>query len=181
MLWRLDSARADGDQVVTCGSIRVGSADDTDRLLQMHVRCTADTISRRYHAVMPALTPREARAQLEPEDGWSCVAMVGEELVAIAMAVDGGEGIEVGLLVEDRWQGCGVGARLFLALAGEAVDRGVTELACDVQPGTERAVLATIRRAGFTPRAASGDPSRLRVAVGRRATGAHGPAIRENA
>jgi len=131
--------------------VRTGSLDDTDLLVAMHARCSADTIHRRYHAPMPYLTRHRARILMQPEDGWSAVATSGDELVGFALLTDDGNGGgAVGLLVEDRWQRRGVGSRLLHALAMRAADQGLTSLSCIMQPDSN-AGLATIRRAGLRP------------------------------
>ena len=102
---------------------------------------------------MPRLTPRVASALLEPADGWSVVAACGQDtVVGVATYAPDRQGLyDVGLLVEDRWQRQGMGARLLRTLARAAYDHGIPALTCATQP--DNACLPrTIRSAGFRPR-----------------------------
>lgn len=128
--------------------LRRGTTDDAGLLAEMHARCSADTVLRRYHAPMPRLAARLARALLEPVGGTSMVLLSGGELVAHGVLAHGDEGPEVGVVVEDAFQRRGHGTRLLYALAVHAAQQGLTELRCHVLPGDD-AVPATIRRAGL--------------------------------
>jgi GNAT superfamily N-acetyltransferase len=121
---------------------------DARALAAMHARCSAHTVSRRYHAQIPYLSPRLARRLLEPADGLSLVLTVGDDVGAVGMLAPDPGGFEVALMVEDRWQRQGYGTRLLHALAVEAANRGVHTLTCRVRPDNA-AVLPTIRRAGL--------------------------------
>ena len=133
--------------------VRPGSVEDAAGLVAMHARCSAETTYRRYHAPVPHLSPRLARSLLAPTDGVSLVAVVGGEIVATAMVAGGADGAELGLIVEDRMQRRGIGARLLRAIATEAAARGLDALTCQVQPDND-AVLRTIHRAGLRVRVA---------------------------
>lgn len=129
--------------------VRPGSVDDAGRLVAMHARCSSESIRRRYHASMPYLPQRLARALMQPAHGWSVVMSSGEHLIGVAMLARDRDGTaDVGLLVEDRWQRRGIGARLLRVMASQAAQQGLTTLTCVAQPDN-RAVLATIRRAGL--------------------------------
>ena len=76
------------------------------------------------------------------------VAVRGGAIVGHAMAVDrdeprGTRVTDIGLVVNDAWQGRGVGSALMRALVAQAEARGVTSLAMDVLH-TNRQVLAMI-------------------------------------
>ena len=141
--------------------LRAGSAEDTEALTAMHLRCSARTLYRRYHAPVPHVTPRLARALLEPPAGASMLLTVGPDVVAAGMfcpdetTAEPSEA-EVGFMVEDAWQQQGQGTRLLRALAVEAANRGLETLICMVQPDNQ-AVLHTIRRAGLRARASYAD------------------------
>jgi GNAT superfamily N-acetyltransferase len=134
-------------------ALRQGTTQDVQALVAMHARCSARTVQRRYHVPMPRLGPRPARRLLAPEGGFSIVLTVDDEIAAIGMlspdtsgAAD--SGAEVGLMVEDRWQGRGYGTKVLRALAVEAAGQGFYTLTCWVQPDND-AVPATIRAAGL--------------------------------
>lgn len=136
--------------------IRRGTLADARLLQAMHARCSAPTVFRRYHAPLPHVTQRLARALLEPSGGMSYVVTIGEDMVALGLLAIGPSGPELGLMVEDRWQRQGIGARLTRALATEAADRGLDTLTLMVQPDNE-AVLPTVRRAGLRAHVTSSD------------------------
>ncbi len=127
-------------------SLRPATARDARALVAMHARCSEETVYRRYHSPVPHLTPRLARALLEPAEGLSLVLTVGDDIVAIGMFAPGAAGAELGLMVEDRWQRRGHGTKLLRALAIEAANRGLDTVTCLVQSDND-AVLRTIHRA----------------------------------
>lgn len=156
------TARAEGTPAEQAGTaaapaapgavvLRPGTAADADQVVAMHARCSSQTLLHRYHAPVAAVSLRMARAMLEPADGTSLVATVDGEVVGLGMTAAAPDGVELGLLVEDRRQRQGIGARLMRALALEAAGRGVTALLCRVQPDNT-AVAATVRRADLRAR-----------------------------
>jgi GNAT superfamily N-acetyltransferase len=151
--------------------LRAGTLADVPAVVAMHARCSAETVYRRYHAPMPRVTPRLARSLLAPAGGLSLVATVGREVVALGMlAIDQGDrlrSIEAGLMVEDRWQRQGLGARLVHELAMAAAHGGHDEMTCLVQHQND-AVLRTVRRAGLRVRVSQDDGvTRYRIPVAR--------------
>jgi GNAT superfamily N-acetyltransferase len=132
--------------------VRRGCLDDSDELVAMHARCSAETVFRRYHTAMPHLPARMAHALLQPEHGWSLVMTSRDGLIGVAMlAVDGTGGADVGIMVEDRWQRRGLGARLMCELAIQAADQRLSTLTCVTQ-AENTALLATLKNAGLTAR-----------------------------
>jgi L-amino acid N-acyltransferase YncA len=166
--------------------LRPGTLADASAVVAMHARCSAETVYRRYHAPMPRVSRRFARSLLAPAGGTSLVATVGGEVVAIGMlAPDRSEhdgpvhSIEAGLMVEDRWQRQGLGARLLHELAVAAAHTGHDEMVCLVQPRND-AVLRAVRRAGLRARVTQEDGvTRYRVPVARLA-GTADPRRRSN-
>ncbi|HSE55367.1 MAG TPA: GNAT family N-acetyltransferase [Nocardioidaceae bacterium] len=140
-------------------TVRPGTAADARALAEMHARCSAETVHRRFHAPVPHLSPRLARALLEPAGGVSLVVTVGRHIVAAGMLGPDPEtpgAAEVGVMVEDRWQRHGHGTRLLRALAIEAAHLGHDALTCMVRPDND-AVLPSIRRAGLRARVSFAD------------------------
>lgn len=137
-------------------TLRAGSVEDAGRVVAMHARCSSRTIVQRYHAPLPRLSDRLARALLEPSGGLSILATVDGEVVAFGILSEGPSGPELGLLVEDHWQRQGLGTKLLRSLAVEAANRGATSVVCTVQPGNT-AVLATVRRAALRAHVTSSD------------------------
>jgi GNAT superfamily N-acetyltransferase len=132
------------------GRLRPGTARDIGPLVEMHDRCSAETLARRYHCSTHRLSPRTARKLLLPADGFSLVLPEegGEGLVAMGMVAFQDDMVEAALLVEDRWQRRGHGTDLLRAVTAEAVRRGATELTL-VARRDDTSVLATVHRAGF--------------------------------
>ena len=140
--------------------LRPGTASDAREVVAMHGRCSAESVYRRYHAPLPNVNVRLARAVLEPEGGTSMVVTVGSEVVALGMFAPGtgsdGPSAEIGLLVEDRWHRRGLGSQLLRSLVREAAEHGFETLTCSVQPDN-RAVLPLLRRLGLRVRASHVD------------------------
>jgi GNAT superfamily N-acetyltransferase len=87
--------------------------------------------------------------------------------------------IEAGLMVEDRWQRQGLGARLLHELAVAAAQSGRDEITCLVQPRND-AVLRAVHRAGLHARVSQEDGvTRYRIPVARLA-GTVAPRRRSN-
>jgi predicted N-acetyltransferase YhbS len=166
--------------------LRAGTLADVPAVVAMHARCSAETVYRRYHAPMPRVSPRIVRRLLGPPGGLSLVATVGTEVVALGMLAadrsgqaDPTRSIEAGLMVEDRWQRQGLGARLLHELAVAAAHGGHDEMVCLVQPQND-AVLRAVRRAGLRARVSQEDGvTRYRIPVARLA-GAAAPRRRSN-
>lgn len=147
-------------------TLRLGTTDDVPALVAMHARCSAETVRRRYHAPVPHLSHRLARALLAPRRGLSMVATVDGELVGVGLLAFEDETADLGIMVEDRWQRRGHGTRLLRALAEAAAGQGVQSITCLVQPDNP-AVLATVHRAGLRARVSFADGlSRYTVPIG---------------
>jgi GNAT superfamily N-acetyltransferase len=151
--------------------VRPGGLQDTALVEAMHARCSDLSLYRRFHAPLPRLSTRMVRQPIRPRDGWSLLGQIGADVVALvcaspispAGATDAGTEVEIGLLVEDRHQRHGLGARLLHGAAVEAAARGYRDLKLLAQPDND-AVLATVRRAGLIGRVTC-DDGLLRVTV----------------
>jgi GNAT superfamily N-acetyltransferase len=134
-------------------TLRHGRSTDQAAVVALHDRCSEESRYRRFHAPLPEVPPRLARATLEPEGGWSLVAELGDDVVGVASAGPlSACDLEVGVLVEDRHQGLGIGTALLLAVADEAGALGYESLLCLTQPDNE-AVLGSVARSGLAARA----------------------------
>jgi GNAT superfamily N-acetyltransferase len=138
--------------------VRFGQVTDAPAVVRMHARCSPDVLLRRYHVPMPRLTWRSARRLLSPPGGGSLLAVAGTEVVGMVVLAPYGEGVmDVGLLVEDRWQRAGVGSGLLQQAARLAASLGATDLMCSMQ-ADNRSLVPTVQRSGLT--------CRLRAAAG---------------
>ena len=134
--------------------LRTGDPSDQPAVLRMHDRCSAQSLSRRYHAPVPRLSPRVAQYLLAPPGGTSIVVRAGGELVGMAVLAplpDHAGAAEVGLLVEDAWQQRGLGSRMLCECARLAAAEGFTRLVAHAQPDNP-ALVSTFARAGMLAR-----------------------------
>ncbi|MDO9380218.1 MAG: GNAT family N-acetyltransferase [Nocardioidaceae bacterium] len=137
-------------------SLRIGGPADAQALVELHARCSEETLLRRYHAPMNrVITTRLARRLASPEDGTALVVEAGDRVVAhgLLVAVDQGayDRWELALLVEDSWQRRGLGVALLKHAARHAKAEGAQELTFVTQASND-AFLRTVGRAGFTAR-----------------------------
>jgi GNAT superfamily N-acetyltransferase len=133
--------------------------EDRPLFCRLWPRLSADTIYRRFHAPVHRL----------PDDALARLVTVDHDLREAVAAVVGGEVIgvvrydrpptdpataEFAVLVEDAWQGVGVGRQLLVELTELAAERGVRTLTATVQRDNDR-VIGLIRRllpgSTFTP------------------------------
>ena len=124
--------------------------DDEPRFYRLWPRLSRETVYRRFHAPLHGL-PSEAVHRLVEVDHdlrEAVVAVVGGEVVGVARydRLPGDPSTaEFAIVVEDAWQGVGLGRQLLTELVELAEVRGVTTLTADVQPDNDR-VLRLIRR-----------------------------------
>ena len=114
--------------------IRPIAADDVERLQAAHGRLSPLTRYRRFLTSKPYLSAADA-AYLSDVDGCNHFALVAtlpdggaERIVAVARFIrlpDNREVAELAIVVNDDFQGQGMGAELINRLAAAAVQRGV--------------------------------------------------------
>jgi len=122
-------------------------------------RLSPDTVYRRFHSPLHSL-PRETVERLVTVDHdlrEAVAAVVGGEVVGVARydrSPRDPATAEFAILVEDAWQGAGLGRQLLRELVELAAARGVPTLTATVQPDNDR-VIGLVRRllpaATFTP------------------------------
>ncbi len=128
---------------------RHGTLDDVEAVVALHTRCSPETLRRRFHVPLPAVSGRLARQLLAPPRGWSVLAEQCDELVGLGCAGPlSATRLEVGLLVEDACHGSGIGSRMLRELARDARVRGFRDLVCLAEPDNG-SLLPTVRRAGL--------------------------------
>lgn len=128
---------------------RYATDDDVAAVQQLYDRCSPHTLERRFHVPVTKVSPALVRELVSPRQGWSMLAQQGEEIVGHGCAGETSpERVEVGLLVDDAFQGTGVGTRLMRDLAATAAERRYRSLVCCVAPDN-LSVLPTVRRAGL--------------------------------
>jgi RimJ/RimL family protein N-acetyltransferase len=106
--------------------------DDAPALQRLHGRCSERTIYLRFFGPMKKLSDEKARyfASTDGVDHFGLVALDPEnpnEIIGVVRyaRTPSDERAEYAALVEDRWQGEGVGADLTRRLIDEARDNGV--------------------------------------------------------
>jgi RimJ/RimL family protein N-acetyltransferase len=127
---------------VVCRPIR---PDDAARLVRMFPRLSAETLYRRFFSpvVQPDLKRIRYLCEVDHDRREALVALVGDEVIGVARydrAPDDPRQAEVAVLVEDAWQGHGVGRFLMQRLGERALAQGVTRFSADVLASNEAPV-----------------------------------------
>ncbi len=124
--------------------------DDEQRFYRLWPRLSRETVYRRFHAPVRTI-PEETVRRLVTVDHdlrEALVAVVGDDVVGVARydrpAADPSTA-ELAVVVEDAWQGVGVGRQLLTELTDLAGRRGVRTLSADVQADNDR-VVGLVRR-----------------------------------
>ena len=121
-------------------AIRLITPEDRPALIEMAARCSAETLRRRFHGPLGDATPTRVAELLQRSgrDTDHMVAVAGGAIVGIGSLHigpshfgRGGDG-EIAVLVEDAWQGTGVGRRLTGHLLRRGNERGVSAIVADV-------------------------------------------------
>ena len=154
----------------TAVRFRAVEPGDAPALQRLHARCSGRSIELRFFGPLGELPDKKA-ARLSRAEGADRLALAaldpdgGDEIAAVVRfeRVAGGEAAEYAALVEDRWQGRGLGRALTERLVGGARERGVRCLYALVTPGNERMV-RLLRGLGLpTRRCREGGAERLEV------------------
>ena len=111
-------------------SIRPVQQDDIDLIVEMHQRLSQESIYKRYHS--PRIPTRQEIAQmyaLDGKNGHVLVATIpGRQSQIVGMAyyvISEQKTAEAAFLVEDNYQGQGIGKRLVKELRREAIRQGI--------------------------------------------------------
>jgi GNAT superfamily N-acetyltransferase len=119
--------------------------DDDARLVRLWPRLSADTVYRRFHSPLRGLPEATLRhlVVVDHDRRDAVVALVGGEIVGIARydrSPADPSTAEFAVLVEDAWQGVGLGRQLLVELTELAAARGVRRLTAVVQADNDRMV-----------------------------------------
>ena len=130
---------------------RVVGPDDAPALQRLHARCSERTIYLRFFGPMKKLSDEQARyfASTDGVDHFGLVALDPEdpeEIIAVVRYArkPGDERAEYAALVEDSWQGQGIGAALTHRLIDEARGNGVGSFYAPVK-GENKRMLNVLR------------------------------------
>jgi len=133
--------------------------DDGVLFRRLWPRLSPDTVYRRFHAPLHGLPPEavERLVTVDHDQREAVVGLVGGEVVGVARydrSPDDPTTAEFAILVEDGWQGVGLGRQLLVELVDLAARRDVRTLTATVQRDNDR-VIGLIRRllpeSTFTP------------------------------
>jgi GNAT superfamily N-acetyltransferase len=124
--------------------------DDEELFRRLWPRLSRETVYRRFHAPVRRIPAETVRRLVEVDHDLreAVVAVVGGEVVGVARydrSPADPATAEFAIVVEDAWQGFGLGRQLLGELAALAAARGVEVLTATVQPDNDR-VLGLIRR-----------------------------------
>jgi len=119
--------------------------DDEARLYRLWPRLSPDTVYRRFHSPIRGLSAETVHhlVDVDHDHREAVVAMVGDDVVGVARydrSPDDPFVAEMAVLVEDAWQGIGLGRQLLRALADLARRRGVRTVTATVQADNDRMV-----------------------------------------
>jgi GNAT superfamily N-acetyltransferase len=124
--------------------------DDEPLFVRLWPRLSPDTVYRRFHSPLRGLSRTALRHLVDVDHDLreAVVAVVGGEVVGVARydrsPTDLGTA-EFAVVVEDAWQGMGLGRQLLTELTDLAAERGVRTLTAIVQADNEP-MLWLIRR-----------------------------------
>jgi GNAT superfamily N-acetyltransferase len=133
--------------------------DDDTLFRRLWPRLSPDTVYRRFHSPLHGLPPETLRrlVTVDHDRREAVAAIVGGEVVGVARydrSPADPSTAEFAILVEDAWQGAGLGRQLLVELVELAATRGIATLTATVQRDNDR-VIRLIRRllpsSTFTP------------------------------
>ncbi|WP_027346065.1 GNAT family N-acetyltransferase [Hamadaea tsunoensis] len=129
-------------------SVRVAHSSDVEEIVAMHGRCSAESLYRRYLTGTRGPTAEQVARLVEPRRGCSLVAGTPDgRVVAFANLLGEGDLAEAALLVQDGWQGRGLGTALLRRLV--ALARPADIVAIELHTHADNAaMLRTVRRLG---------------------------------
>ncbi|MEU1806519.1 GNAT family N-acetyltransferase [Streptomyces sp. NPDC019937] len=105
-------------------TVRRADTRDLDAARAMHQRCSATTLAQRYHGPVGD-ADRYLDHLLSPRFGRTLAAYTASgRLVALGHLLWDGDETEVALIVEDAWQGRGIGGELLRRLVAMAAETG---------------------------------------------------------
>ena len=124
--------------------------DDLVRLVRMWPRLSPETRYRRFHAPVHQLSPAAVRhlVHVDHDDREAVVAVVGDEVVGVARydrSPADAASAELAVVVEDDWQGLGLGRQLMAGVLVLAAVRGVDRVTATVQEDNTAALRLVAR------------------------------------
>lgn len=134
--------------------VRAIEPEDVERLRRMFFRLSAETIYRRFFRPVrePSTKVLTYLATVDHRDREALVAVAGGEIVAVARydRLGDSDEAEVAVLVQDAWQGRGIGERLVRRLGALAERRGLQVFTATIL-GDNRAATGLLRAVATAP------------------------------
>jgi RimJ/RimL family protein N-acetyltransferase len=132
--------------------IRPIAVEDAPALTRFHSRLSPDTTYLRFFSPHPRLSPEEL-TRFTTVDHLEREALIAElegEIIGVARydMLPSGEAAEVAFVVEDAWQGHGIGPELMSRLTERARASGVRHFVADTLAMNHR-MLRVFRRSGM--------------------------------
>ncbi|MEV5343305.1 GNAT family N-acetyltransferase [Streptomyces sp. NPDC052676] len=129
-------------------TVRRADTGDVAAAKEMHGRCSSRTLSLRYHGPVGD-ADRYLNHLLSPRYGRTLAAETASgRIVALGHLLWDGDETEVALLVEDAWQGRGIGSELLGRLAGMAAEAGCASVYAVTQ-ASNTGMVAAMRGLGL--------------------------------
>jgi len=146
--WEADVVLADGSTV----RLRPIRPTDGESITELHSRLSPDSVYLRFFSPLPRLAPTmlQRLVNVDYDDRMALVAEHAGRLVAVARydRLDPSTEAEAAFVVEDSWQGRGLGSLLLEHLAALAREHGVSRLIAHTLPHNNK-MLGVFRDAGF--------------------------------
>jgi RimJ/RimL family protein N-acetyltransferase len=155
----------DGSEV----RVRAAAPSDAPLVAALHARCAPQTRRARFLSPTPRLPGDQLAELLGGEGGRAVLAVTADGGSAVGVANLDPDPVEpvgrIAVLVEDAWQGRGLGTALLRRMADLGAERGLVELTGTARPD-DLGVTRLLRRAGLRPSAEITDGVvRLRAAL----------------
>ena len=157
-------ARGELDKYRTTVKLRDGSlmrlrpikCGDDKKLAALFYRLSPDTVYLRFHSPLTQMSKKEVRrfCTVDYDDSFAMVATTGEgrreRIVGVIRyyRLPPGDVAETGIVVEDSYQGKGIGGHLIKQIAAIAREKGIRMLQGEVLPGNQ-AVMKLVKNSGF--------------------------------
>jgi GNAT superfamily N-acetyltransferase len=120
---------------------------DRVRYERLFLRLSPETLYRRFMTPVVRIDERllDHLVAIDYSDRLAIAALVGDEIVGVARYDRTGEGVaEMALVVEDAWQGRGLGSRLLWRISAAARARGIEVFEAEVL-GENRPMMGLLR------------------------------------